>query len=314
VSDNRASAIDESLIVSDESVIFRRESAVQASSPRTVAVDRTLAGGLAVVTGGASGIGRGTALALAAQGMRVVLADIDGEAVTRAAQEIQHRFGVAAHGVVADVVNADAMRALAADVAAREGDVHLLFNNAGVMAIGPVLQHSSRDWQWQFDVNVIGVANGLNAFVPGMVAHGQPCRVLNTASMAAFAPSADFPAYAASKQAVLGLTEALRDELAGTNVSVSVVCPGAVNTQIGHSERHRQPAYGPATGREVPSGPEQVKASLQLIEPEEAGRRIIDGVLHGEFWIFTHPEWTRRIRSRFDDAYDAAQRTLARRG
>lgn len=187
----------------------------------------------------------------------------------------------------------------------------MVFNNAGVMPMGPILHNSVDDWRWLFDVNVIGVVNVITAFVPRMLGRGLPARIVNTASMAVFAPSGAFPSYAASKQAVLGLTESLRDELDGTNVRVSVVCRGAVNTAIGQSERNRPARYGPPSGRPIPAGPEQEKAALQMIEPDEAGRRIVQGLID-EFWIFTHPASARRIRSRFDDAYDAAQRTLSR--
>lgn len=278
-----------------------------------IAPARPLAGQLAVVTGGAGGIGLGTARALATLGVRTVLADIDGDSARAAANAIKADFDVLAVAAVIDVADTDAMLCLAEDVDVRHGPVHLLFNNAGVMPYGPILQHSVSDWRWLFDVNVIGVVNGINAFVPRMLAHGEPCRVANTASMAAFAPSDAFPSYAASKQAVLGLTEALRNELKDTAVSVSVVCPGAVNTKIGLSERNRQQRYGPPSARSMPSGPEQDKAALQMIDPAEAGRRIVAGFQRDDFWIFTHPEWTRRIVTRFNEAYDAGQAAVARR-
>jgi short-subunit dehydrogenase len=127
--------------------------------------------------------------------------------------------------------------------------------------------------------------------------------------MAAFAPSEVLSAYAASKQAVLGLTESLRLELDGTTVAVSVLCPGAVDTEIAQSERNRQPRYGRASGRAISSTTELEKAAAQLIDPDEAGRRVLAGIENDEFWLFTHPSWARRITTRFDEAAAAADRT-----
>ncbi|MGD9792025.1 MAG: SDR family NAD(P)-dependent oxidoreductase [Acidimicrobiia bacterium] len=279
----------------------------------TPSVDRPLAGQIGVVTGGAGGIGAGTTRALAELGMRVVIVDIDADLATHTAQQISEDTGIDVTSRHVDVVDSDAMSALAADITNNLGPVRLLYNNAGVMPMGPILENCVDDWRWLFDVNLIGVANGITAFAPRMLAHGLPSRLLTTASMAAFAPNDAFPIYTASKQAVLGVIEALRMELEGTNIAVSVVCPGAVNTGIGLSERNRPARYGPASGRAVPVGAEQEKARLQLIEGDEAGRRIVREMMADEFWIFTHPEWARKIRSRFDDAYEAAQRALQRR-
>jgi len=265
---------------------------------------------IAVISGGAGGIGLGIARALAARGTRLVIADIDGDAAQQAAASLAGTPGVEAEGRQVDVADPAAVDEMAASIDAEVGPVHLLFNNAGVMPVGTLLEHSADDWRWVLDVNVLGVANALRAFVPRMLAHGQPCRVVNTASMAAFGPSESLSAYVASKQAVLGLTESLALELDGTNVAVSVVCPGAVDTEIAQSERNRQPRYGAASGRRMPIGLEQEKAALQLISPDEAGRRIVTGVDAGEFWIFTHPEWCRRLPSRFADAYAASLRTI----
>jgi len=239
-----------------------------------------------------------------------VLADIDGDAARVAAASLAAEHGVEVEAREVDVTDPVAVDDLAASIDADVAPVHLLFNNAGVMPVGTLLEHSADDWRWVFDVNVLGVANGLRAFVPRMLAHGQPCRVVNTASMAAFGPSESLAAYVASKQAVLGLTESLALELQGTNVAVSVVCPGAVDTEIAQSERNRQARYGAASGRRMPIGPEQEKAALQLINPDEAGRRVVAGVDAGEFWIFTHPEWCRRLPTRFADAHAASLRTI----
>jgi NAD(P)-dependent dehydrogenase (short-subunit alcohol dehydrogenase family) len=265
---------------------------------------------IAVVTGGAGGIGLGIARALAERGTHLVIADIDGAAAHEAAASLTSAHGVEAEAHEVDVSDPAAVEELAASIDRAVGPVQLLFNNAGVMPVGTLLEHSADDWRWVFDVNVLGVVNGLTAFVPRMLAHGEPCRVVNTASMAAFGPTESLSAYVASKQAVLGLTESLAIELEGTNVAVSVVCPGAVDTEIAQSERNRQQRYGAPSGRCMPIGPEQEKAALQLIHPDEAGRRIVAGVEAGEFWIFTHPEWCRRLPSRFADAHAASLRTI----
>jgi NAD(P)-dependent dehydrogenase (short-subunit alcohol dehydrogenase family) len=278
-----------------------------------VAPDRAeLAGKVAVVTGGGSGLGAGMVEAFAGAGMATVVADIEVAAAESVARRVASTFGVEAAAVQVDVSDPDAVDRLADAAWDRFGSVHLVCNNAGVMPVGRLLETTVSEWRWLYDVNVLGVVHGIASFVPRLLAQGEPARVVNTASMAAFAPSDTVGAYASSKQAVLGITEALRMELADTPVRVSVVCPGAVESRITESERNRPSQYGSASGRVIPESVDTAKAAAQRIDASEAGRRVLAGVVADEFWIFTHPTWARRITTRFDEAAAAAARTIER--
>ena len=274
--------------------------------------DGPLAGKVAVVTGGGSGIGAGMVEAFAGAGMAVVVADIELDAAESVATRVASTFGVDTAAVQVDVADADAVERLATTAWNGFGSVHLVCNNAGVMPVGKVLETSVAEWRWLYEVNVLGVVHGITSFVPRLLTQAQPARVVNTASMAAFAPSDTVGAYASSKQAVLGITEALRMELAGTPVRVSVVCPGAVASRITESERNRPSRHGSASGRVIPPSADTAKAATQVIDGSEAGRRVLAGILADEFWIFTHPTWARRITTRFDEAAEAAARTIER--
>ncbi len=184
----------------------------KASEGGTVPVQINLSGQVAVVTGAGSGIGRASALALARSGARVHAADIDRESAGRAVDEIRGRGG---HGVAyaLDVADAAAVEAFAASVFESEGAVDVLHNNAGIGHAANVEATTVEDWQRVISVNLLGVAYGVQAFVPRMLAQGRPASVVNTASMAGLVPSAKMAPYVASKYGVVGLTEALNAEL-----------------------------------------------------------------------------------------------------
>lgn len=201
-----------------------------------IALRRARVGGapvapLAVITGGASGIGRATALALARQGKRLVLADLDLEGAQATAEACQ-RLGVEAFAEKVDVSDAAAMEAFAGKVLKAHGAPWLVMNNAGIGMAGSILDTSVRQWQRVLDVNLWGVLHGSRLFAKQMIAAGQGGHVVNVASAAAFAPSRTLPAYATSKAAVLMLTECLRAELAPHGIGVSAICPGLVETPI----------------------------------------------------------------------------------
>jgi NAD(P)-dependent dehydrogenase (short-subunit alcohol dehydrogenase family) len=183
------------------------------------------AGKTAVITGGASGIGRALGAELAAAGARVVLADIDGGAVARAAEDV----GVVGRQV--DVRDRDAMLALVDEVAERDGGIDFLFNNAGLSMGGPTHELTGAHWDRMIDVNLRGVVNGILAVYPRMVEQGRG-HIVNTASGAGLAAPPLVVAYAATKHAVVGLSTGLRPEAALHGVRVSVLCPGAVETAI----------------------------------------------------------------------------------
>src|SRR5579859_5863910 len=190
-----------------------------------------LHGKIAVVTGGGSGIGRSTALLLARNGAKVHVADIDEERAWKVASEIQSGGGAAqAHSL--DVSDAAAVDSFAAEVFAADGGVDILHNNAGIGHGGPIEATTIEDWQRVIGVNLLGVAYGVQAFVPRMLEQGRPATVINTASQAGINPAAKMAPYCASKLGVVGMTEALNAELAPRGIRFSAICPGIISTDI----------------------------------------------------------------------------------
>lgn len=190
-----------------------------------------LTGRVAVVTGAGSGIGRSSALLLASHGALVHVADIDATAVQTVAAEIEGAGGSAvAHQL--DVAEAHAVEGLAESVFARDGHVDVLHNNAGIGHGANVEATTMEDWQRVINVNLLGVAYGIQAFVPRMLDQGRPASVINTASMAGIVPAAKMAPYCASKYGVVGLSEALNAELSGRGIQVSAICPGIIDTPI----------------------------------------------------------------------------------
>lgn len=245
---------------------------------------RDLKGKVAVVTGGASGIGEALVHAFAEVGMHVVVADIEEQK----AQAVAKRYagpGVRCLGARVDVTDPDSVRALAERCYAELGSVHLLCNNAGVLLMGPQADMIAGDWRWTFDVNVMGVALGLEHFLPRMRAQGGPAHVVNTASVTGLRGASGTFIYSATKAAVLSISESLRDELAGTPIGVSVVLPSDIRSQIVASQRNR-PSQ---TGREYKQSVDPEVAAKHGIEPRDVGIRVREGVLRDEFYIFTLP-------------------------
>ena len=195
---------------------------------------------VAVITGGASGIGLAMAEAFGAEGMKLVIADIQPDALETAVTSLKAR-GFEALGVVTDVAKHQAVKALAAAALKAFGKIHVVVNNAGVSITGPIWKLTLDDWRWVYDVNVWGVVHGINVFTPILIEQQEPAHIINTASLASFNGTGEHAPYCSSKAAVLSMSQSLYSELIAwnTQIGVSVVCPGMVATQIHKSNRNR---------------------------------------------------------------------------
>lgn len=260
-------------------------------------------GAAVLITGAASGIGLAMAMTLRRRGAHVVLVDVDAEALPAAVNEIeQNAAGPAMIALPCDVSSRAAVMEMAAKVRSF-GPIRMLCANAGVSGPQdrPAYAHRSDDWAWTMGVNVTGVVNSIDAFLPGMLALEQPCHVVLTASMAGLIPVPGMAPYCASKFAVVGLAETLEAELAGTNVGVSVVCPGYVVSRIHESARHKPDAgviVGPAQ-RQAEIGTNLADHVLSGIPADVVAEHVADAVLRNDFYVFTHPTMRRLLDKRY---------------
>jgi NAD(P)-dependent dehydrogenase (short-subunit alcohol dehydrogenase family) len=261
---------------------------------------------VAVVTGGGSGIGRALSLALAREGARVVVADIDEPAMQGVVDEARGH-GVEALAVRTDVTDLDQVQALADRAWQTFGAVHVLCNNAGVAAWGALQNATHRDWQWVLSVNLWGVIHGIEAFVPRMIAGGQRGHVVNTASMAGLIASQGLGVYNTSKYAVVGLSETLAKDLRSHGIGVSVLCPMGVETRIRESERSRPAGLRNESGSDAEPAVELIGRSLR---PDAVADMVLDAVRRGELYVITHDEGLEPLRRRFERMQ---QSVLARR-
>ena len=263
-------------------------------------------GKVAVITGAGSGFGREFALKGAALGMQLVLADVDAKGLAETVEMVRVS-GAEVLGVPTDVSDASQVDALARATIDTFGAVHLLFNNAGVAAGGFVWENSANDWAWVFGVNVMGVANGVRAFTPLMLAQNEPAHIVNTASVAGLLSAPAMGVYNASKHAVVALTETLYHDLkiVGTQVDCSLLCPAFVPTGIAGAERVRPDDLR----NEEPMTASQRMAVRQLTKAVEGGRLsaqdvaklTFDAVRERRFYVLTHPKILASVQLRFDD-------------
>lgn len=254
-----------------------------------------LSGKVAVVTGGASGIGKAIAVACRDAGMIVVIADVEESVLRDAAGEL----GV--HGVTVDVTKEEQVNALAAEVRERFGTCHVLFNNAGVGGGGRLEELTMRDWKWVIDVNLWGVVHCIQAFLPMLLANPDGGHIVNTASMAGLSPLPGAAPYAATKYAVVGISETMREEFRGTSVGVSVLCPGFVNTNIFWSQRNRPAELRNEQKKSAARGANEDMIKMvreTAIEPAAVADKVLHAVRNDEFWIITHPELLEPYRQR----------------
>jgi NAD(P)-dependent dehydrogenase (short-subunit alcohol dehydrogenase family) len=254
-----------------------------------------LAGKVAVVTGGASGIGKGIAARLAAEGARVIIADIERDALEATAVEL----GV--DGIAADVSDGASVESLAAAVVEKYGTVHVVCNNAGIGPLAPVKDLTLDDWRWMLGVNLWGVIHGVHTFLPILSGNPEGGHIVNTASMAGLVAHARLGAYSTAKFGVVALTEALAEELAadGSRVGVSVLCPGTVHTNIGTSSRNRPAELGDAGFKDVDIELED-NPRYRWIYPEQAGRVVVRAIKRGDLYALTHPDWYPQVAARHE--------------
>lgn len=263
-------------------------------------------GKVAVVTGAAEGIGKAIARRAAAEGMRLVLADIDARALASLAEEFA-AAGVEALAVRTDVSDPAQVDALADAAFERFGAVHLLVNNAGVAVAKSVWETTPEDWQWVMGVNLYGVTNGLRAFVPRMLAGGEAGHIVNTASVAGLLSMPALAAYNASKFAVVTVSEGLYHDLAlrDAPIGVSVLCPSWVKTRIIESGRNRSggdqggAAETSAHSRKI--GQAVFQAVQAGIAPEDVSEAVFAAVRTGRFYILTHPDSRTGVKIRMED-------------
>jgi NAD(P)-dependent dehydrogenase (short-subunit alcohol dehydrogenase family) len=270
---------------------------------------RQVTGKVAVVTGGASGIGWALGRRFAAEGMKVMLADVEVEALDAAAKELADEFGddnVATQ--VTDVRSPEAVEALAQATFDRFGTAHIVCNNAGVAVGGPMWEVPADRWQWIVDVNLLGVANGIRAFVPRLIEQGEG-HVVNTASIAGVTTAPYMGPYVATKHAVVGMSESLHFDLQITGnsdkVGVSVLCPEWVQTRIFQAERNRPEGVTPMVvpeGFEAPDDADSPLGGLVAggLDPAEVAGKVFEAIQVDRFWIFTHETSVPSVRRRFD--------------
>ncbi len=265
---------------------------------------QNLAGKVAVITGGASGIGLWMARAFTKANMKVVLADIEQSALDAAVDALK-QDGHEAVGTLCDVAKFDQVKALRETAVARFGPIHVLCNNAGVSITGPIFEMSLDDWRWVYDVNIWGVIHGIKAFVPMMMAHGEEAHVVNTASLASFNGTGDHAPYCSSKAAVLSLSQALYSEMAAfrTRIGVSVVCPGMVDTAINKSWRNRPRGDTPWSDREYADdrfveGSEKFQSAG--VHPEEIARLTMQAIKDNRFYVFNDEHWREYVSRSLD--------------
>jgi NAD(P)-dependent dehydrogenase (short-subunit alcohol dehydrogenase family) len=252
---------------------------------------------VAVVTGGAAGIGAAVAQAFAERGARLVLADIDESALAAAARRLEDG-GASVLAVPTDVGERDQVEALAEAAWRRFGAVHIVCNNAGVGVFGDIAHARPSDWEYTMRVNFWGVAHGIQVFAPRLLAQRAGGHIVNTASMAGLVGMQWLGIYCASKFAVVGLTEALARELKPHGIGVSVLCPMIVDTQINaNSERLRPAALGGA-GKATPPAANQPPMAGGVVAAEEVARRVVRGIERGDLYILTHPEQREFLRRR----------------
>ncbi|RKF18332.1 SDR family NAD(P)-dependent oxidoreductase [Altericroceibacterium spongiae] len=263
-------------------------------------------GKTAFITGGASGMGLGMAKAFAAAGMKVVIADIRQEALDEAMEEFANT-NLAVYPVRLDVTDRDGWVKAVEEAEQQYGNLHVLALNAGVGITGPMSEATYKDWDFNIQVNLYGVVNGLVTVLPRMKAHGEECHVVATSSTGGFSAVGSAGLYCTAKFAVAGMMESLATELDGSPIGVSCFFPGPVTTNLGISTGATRPDHlrnedntaKSGTKSDAPKAPPPFDTSV-FMSKEEVGKRVLRGIQRGDLFIMTHPEFTAGIKARND--------------
>jgi NAD(P)-dependent dehydrogenase (short-subunit alcohol dehydrogenase family) len=267
-------------------------------------------GKVAFITGGSSGIGLGLGRVLSAAGMKVVFTYLNDQHRDKALEQFP-RGNPGVHAIRLNTTDRDGM-VRAADEAERVfGNVHLLVNNAGVGVATPASTVSWQDWDWALDVNINGVFNGVRTFLPRMQKHGEGGHIVVTSSAAGIV-AGPLGVYVTTKFAVIGLFEALRTELGGSNIGVSIFCPGLVKTQIFDAERNRPESHGRkgAPPAPPPLGHDGPPVDLMgvAMDPIEAAEYVLAGIRRNDLYILSHPEFKSMVEERLSLMLDSFSR------
>lgn len=265
-------------------------------------------GKVAVVTGAASGIGRAMCEKFASLGMRVVMADVEGDRLRQSAEQIE-ATGVDVLAVTVDVSRADELSRLAENTIGRFGKVHVLCNNAGVFAGGLTWDAIGSDWEWVLGVNLYGVLHGIRAFVPIMLEQNEPGHVVNTCSMAGLINTPLSGAYNVSKHAALSLTETLYHELRmkQSPVGCSALCPELIRTGIANSDRNRPPHLKRPEHADTPEMElveEAIRSSIETgLDPSVMAERVYQGIKQDRFYLLAEEgtNWEAACLARLED-------------
>jgi NAD(P)-dependent dehydrogenase (short-subunit alcohol dehydrogenase family) len=276
---------------------------------------RDFADKTAFVTGGASGIGLALGRAFAEAGMKVMLADVEASALDQALQSLKSQ-GARVQGIRCDVADPDSVERAAQATFDAFGNVHVVCNNAGVAAGGGIDNISIDNWRWVVDVNLMGVVYGVRSFLPRMLKHREGGHIVNTASMAGMINGMGFSPYAATKFAVVAMSEGLAMQLQPHGIGVSVLCPEFVRTRIGESGRNRPKRYGETQPLDPASPAAQVVAEIARrleagIDPAQVAAKVLAAIRKGEFYIFTHPNMRQAVDGRFAAIQAAMDRVTA---
>jgi NAD(P)-dependent dehydrogenase (short-subunit alcohol dehydrogenase family) len=267
------------------------------------------AGKVAVITGAASGIGKALTEKCIAEGMHVVMADIEEAVLDKVAAELQATTNNSVLPIVTNVAIEAELRKVLDETLELHGAVHLLFNNAGVGGGGNSWNATQKDWEWVLGVNLWSVIYGLRVFVPQMLSQGEPCHIVNTASVAGLIGGSTNALYSVTKHGVVALTENLLVDLRaeGARIGCSVLCPGFVNTNIFDSGRNRPAELANEEEPPAPTAEDEQRFAMfqeilrQGMQPPEIAEIVFDAIRADRLYILTHDHFDEMIRARAEN-------------